>query len=141
MIRKNKSVVSKIYLPKYLLILTHMMVLAFKMAVSFALIFVLMAILRVPLTLHVLHAVPILLVLVTVTFGISTIFMHFGVFVRDLSNVTAVLLRLLGVDAEVALNNKLNEFIKRFKQAEEKTGGDLSLLSKSEKREILKGGE
>lgn len=95
MIRKNKSVVSKIYLPKYLLILTHMMVLAFKMAVSFALIFVLMAILRVPLTLHVLHAVPILLVLVTVTFGISTIFMHFGVFVRDLSNVTAVLLRLV----------------------------------------------
>ena len=95
MIRKNKSVVSKIYLPKYLLILTHMMVLAFKMAVSFALIFVLMVILRVPFTLHILHAVPILLVLATVTFGISTIFMHFGVFVRDLSNVTAVLLRLV----------------------------------------------
>lgn len=54
---------------------------------------------------------------------------------------TAVLLRLLGVDAEVALNNKLNEFIKRFKQAEERTGGNLSLLSESEKREILKGGE
>lgn len=94
-IRKNKSVVSKIYLPKYLLILTNMMVLAFKMAVSFALIFILMLILQVPFTLHILHAVPILLVLVTVTFGVSTIFMHFGVFVRDLSNVTAVLLRLV----------------------------------------------
>lgn len=94
-IRKNKSVVSKIYLPKYLLILTNMMVLGFKMAVSFALIFVLMVILKVPFTLHILHAVPILIVLVTVTFGIATIFMHFGVFVRDLSNVTAVLLRLV----------------------------------------------
>ena len=94
-IRKNKSVVSKIYLPKYLLVLTNMMVLAFKMAISFVLIFVLMLILRVPVTGYILHAVPILLVLLVVTFGISTIFMHFGVFVRDLYNVTALLLRLI----------------------------------------------
>lgn len=94
-IRKNKSVVSKIYLPKYLLVLTNMMVLAFKMAISFVLIFVLMLILRVPFTGYILHAVPILLVLLVVTFGISTIFMHFGVFVRDLYNVTVLLLRLV----------------------------------------------
>ncbi len=94
-IRKNKSVVSKIYLPKYLLVLTNMMVLAFKMAISFVLIFVLMLILRVPFTWHILHAVPTVLVLIVVTFGISTIFMHFGVFVRDLYNVTALLLRLV----------------------------------------------
>ena len=94
-IRKNKSVVSKIYLPKYLLVLTNMMVLAFKMAISFVLIFVLMLILRVPFTWHILHAVPTVLVLIVVTFGISTIFMHFGVFVRDLYNVTALLLRLI----------------------------------------------
>lgn len=94
-IRKNKSVVSKIYLPKYLLVLTNMMVLAFKMAISFVLIFVLMLILRVPFTWHILHTVPILLVLLVVTFGISTIFMHFGVFVRDLYNVTVLLLRLV----------------------------------------------
>ena len=94
-IRKNKSVVSKIYLPKYLLVLTNMMVLAFKMAISFVLIFVLMLILRVPFTWHILHAVPTVLVLIVVTFGISTIFMHFGVFVLDLYNVTALLLRLI----------------------------------------------
>ncbi|MDD6274964.1 MAG: ABC transporter permease [Clostridiaceae bacterium] len=94
-IRKNKSVVSKIYLPKYLLVLTNMMVLAFKMAISFVLIFVLMLILRVPFTGYILHAVPVLLVLLVVTFGISTIFMHFGVFVRDLYNVTVLLLRLV----------------------------------------------
>ena len=94
-IRKNKSVVSKIYLPKYLLVLTNMMVLAFTMAISFVLIFVLMLILRVPFTWHILHAVPTVLVLIVVTFGISTIFMHFGVFVRDLYNVTVLLLRLI----------------------------------------------
>ena len=94
-IRKNKSVVSKIYLPKYLLVLTNMMVLAFKMSISFVLIFVLMLILRVPFTWHILHAVPTVLVLIVVTFGISTIFMHFGVFVRDLYNVTVLLLRLV----------------------------------------------
>lgn len=94
-IRKNKSVVSKIYLPKYLLILTNMLVLGFKMAVSLLLIFILMIVLGVPFSFHILHAVPVLLVLVLLTFGIAVFFMHFGVFVRDLYNVTTVFLRLV----------------------------------------------
>lgn len=95
LIRKNKSVISKIYLPKYILILTKLFVLMFKMFVSVLLIFALMIITKVPFTWHIIHAVPVLFVLVIVTFGISTIIMHFGVFVRDLSNVVAVLLKLV----------------------------------------------
>lgn len=94
-IRKNKSMITKIYLPKYVLVLTNMLVLGFKMLISFALIFVLMAVMRVPFTPHILHVFPILLVLFTVTFGTAVLFMHLGVFVRDLYQVTLVLLRLL----------------------------------------------
>ena len=94
-IRKNKSMVTKVYLPKYVLVLTSMLVLAFKMLISFALIFILMGVMRVPFTLHILHVFPILLVLFTVTFGTALLFTHLGVFVRDLYQVTLVLLRLL----------------------------------------------
>ena len=38
--------------------------------------------------------IPISLVLIIVTFGISTIIMHFGVFVEDLLNVITVVLQL-----------------------------------------------
>ncbi len=95
LIRRNKSVVSKIYLPKYILVLTNMLVLGFKMLVSLALIFILMAILHVPFTFHILEVIPILAVLFIGTFAASLFFMHFGVFVRDLYQVTAVLLRLV----------------------------------------------
>ena len=94
-IRKNKSVVTKIYLPKYMLVLTNMLVQTFKMLVSFALIFILMAVLGVPFTWHILYVIPVLLVLFVVTFGAAVLFMHMGVFVRDLYQVTLVVLRLL----------------------------------------------
>lgn len=39
--------------------------------------------------------VPLLATLFVVTFGVSTIMLHIGVFIDDLSNVVSVLLRLL----------------------------------------------
>ena len=49
-----------------------------------------------------------------------------------------VLLRLNKEDAEVLLNNKLNDFISRFKRAEEEGGGDITSLSKEEMEKIFK---
>lgn len=44
---------------------------------------------------RVLYAIPILLVLALLSFGIATFLLHFGVFVEDLSNVVNIGLRLL----------------------------------------------
>ena len=54
---------------------------------------------------------------------------------------TIVLLRLMGADAEVALNDRLNKFIKAFKKAEEECGGNFDLLSEDRKKSILKEGK
>lgn len=51
---------------------------------------------------------------------------------------TIVLLRLMGVDAEVALNDRLNAFINSFKKLEEKCGGDFEKLSEEEKLKAVK---
>lgn len=95
LVKANKSTVTKIYIPKYTLILTKMYVNFFKMCISFGLVIISMIISGVSVSLNVLFLPLIVLVLFVITFGFGILFMHFGVFIEDLSNVVAVLLRLV----------------------------------------------
>ena len=95
MVKRNKSMISKVYIPKYVLIINEMIVNAFKMCVAFMLVVVMIPVYRVPLTWHVLEAIPVFLVLVLLTFGCSCIILNLGVFVSDLANVVVVLLKLV----------------------------------------------
>lgn len=95
LIKRYRSVLSKIYLPKFVLVLANMLVQGFKMLIGFGLVFVTMALYQVPLTLNVLWLVPYLLLLFLLTFGLSCVLLHCGVYVDDLSNIVNVLLRLL----------------------------------------------
>ena len=94
LVRSNKSIVTKVYIPKYVLIIEKMFVNFFKMLISFGLTALLMLIYQVPASFHFFQLIPVLMVLVTVTFGVCTILLHFGVFIEDLSNVVTIVLRL-----------------------------------------------
>lgn len=94
-VKNNKSIVSKVYLPKYMLILVKAYVNGFKMAVSFVIIIVMMIVYQVPVTWNLLWLAPILLTLFTVTFAICAFLLHFGVYVDDLTNVLRIFLRIL----------------------------------------------
>lgn len=95
LVKSNKSTVTKIYIPKYSLILTKMYVNFFKMLISFGLVVIGMLCYRIQIGWNLLFVPLILIILFLVTFGFGTLFMHFGVFIEDLSNLVAVLLRLL----------------------------------------------
>ena len=95
LIRNNRNIVSKVYIPKYILVLQRTFVNAFKMFISLALVLVMMLIYRVPVSYRVIYLAPVLIVLFLLTFGISCLVTHFGVFVDDLYNVMQVVLRLL----------------------------------------------
>ncbi len=94
-VRNNKAIVSKVYIPKYMLIFIKMYVNAFKMFVAFILMFIMMAVTRVPFTLQILWLIPIVLTLFCITFAICSILLHFGVFVDDLANVVKIFLRMM----------------------------------------------
>ena len=94
-IKRNKGVISKVYLPKYVLVLTTMLVNGFKMCVAFVLVVLMIPIYRVPITWHVIELVPVFITLLLFTFGCSCIVMNVGVFFSDLANVITVLLRLV----------------------------------------------
>ena len=94
-ISSNKAIVSKVYIPKYILLISKSFTLLFKTMISFALIIVLMIIFKVPFTLNMLYFILVLIPFYLVTFGFSTFLMHFGVYIEDLSPTTNILLKLL----------------------------------------------
>lgn len=95
LVANNRDTVTKVYLPKWVLLIVKMGVNLFKMMVSFLLVFIFMIIYQVPITWNVLWFVPILLVSIIFTFGVSTLVMHVGVFIEDLSNLVNIGLRML----------------------------------------------
>lgn len=94
-VKNNKSIVDKVYFPKYILILSKIWVNGFKMIISFGIVILMMIIYRIPVTLNVLYAFPVLLILALFSFGCSCFLLHFGVYVEDLSNVVSIVLRFV----------------------------------------------
>lgn len=92
--KSNSAIVSKVYIPKYILIMQVEMVNGFKMTVSFGLVLIMMIFFRVPVTVHVFWMIPLLLLLILGTFALGTIVAHIGVFIDDLNNIMTVLLKL-----------------------------------------------
>lgn len=94
-VRNNKGIISKIYLPKFILYVARMLVNGFKMMVSFVIVVLMMVLFKVPVSVNVFYFVPIMLVFFLFTFGLGSILMHFGVYVNDLSYIVGIVLSML----------------------------------------------
>jgi teichoic acid transport system permease protein len=94
-VRMNKAIISRVYMPKYILLLSKMFVNAFKMMISFIIIAIMMVFYHMRITWNIIYVLPLLIVLFLFTFGIGTILMHYGVFISDLSNAISILLSML----------------------------------------------
>lgn len=95
LVSKNSPIVSKIYIPKYILIIIQMLINGFKMLISFILVAGAMVLYRVPVSYKLIYIIPCMVVLFLVVFGFSCIVLHFGVYVDDLTNIVDVFLRLV----------------------------------------------
>lgn len=94
-VSKNKDIVTKVYVPKFVLLLVKLLVNLFKMFVTFGLLVIFMIFFKVPISLNILWIVPVIICSVIITFGVSSIFMHFGVFIDDLVNLTSIGLKFM----------------------------------------------
>ncbi len=95
LVKRYRAVISKVYIPKFIFICALMLVNAIKMLFSLIPVAVLMVWYQVPLTWHIPALIPVTLVLFVLTFGISCLFMHIGVYVEDLDRLMKVMLQLL----------------------------------------------
>jgi teichoic acid transport system permease protein len=94
LVHDKKSVVTKVYIPKFVFILEKEAIFGIKMFVSCALTIIFMVIYQVPVTWKALWVIPLWMLLFMITFAFTTIITHFGVFVEDLMNVLTVALQL-----------------------------------------------
>lgn len=95
LIANNRDLVTKVYLPKYILLFSKSLTYLFKMTISLALAFGLMIFQGVPFSWTFLLIIPVIAVLYIICFGISMILMHFGVTLNDLSNLTNIGLKMV----------------------------------------------
>ena len=95
LVRSNKGIITKVYIPKFILLMIAMMKNGFKMVISFAIVIVLMVFYKVPPNFNMLWILLVMLTLFIITFACGTVLMHFGVFVDDLANVVKIVLRIL----------------------------------------------
>jgi len=95
LIINNRDLVTKVYVPKYVLLISKSFTYLFKFCISLGIAFALMAYQHVPLTYHMLLLVPIIITMYLVSFGIGCILMHFGVTLNDLGNLTNIVMKMV----------------------------------------------
>jgi len=95
LVKANSDTVTKVYIPKYMLLFIKLFVNLFKFFISMVLVFIFMLFFKVPFHFSILYFFIDIIVLSIVTFGCSAIMLHLGVFIEDLHNVTNIILRLV----------------------------------------------
>ncbi len=95
LITGQKSIITKVYIPKPVLLISKMMIFAFKMLISAGIVIVLMIPYRVPVDWHLIGIIPVLIVFFIFCYGCACILMHVGVFVEDMSYVVSIVLNIL----------------------------------------------
>jgi ABC-type polysaccharide/polyol phosphate export permease len=94
-LKSNRAIVTKVYMPKFVLLISRMMFNGYKMLISFGIVVAMLIYYQVPVSWKLIYVIPILIVMFVFTFGFMLFLMHYGVYVRDLVNVTTIVLRMM----------------------------------------------
>lgn len=95
LVRSNKDIVTKVYIPKFVILFSNMILNFFKLLFSMVVLIVMLAVFRIHIGIHLFWFFPAYLVMIMLAFGAGMIFLHFGVYVDDLSYAIGILLNML----------------------------------------------
>ncbi len=95
LVRNNKDIITKVYIPKFIILLSNMILNMFKLLFSMIVLVVMMLLFRIQVGANLLWVIPAYAVMMLLAFGVGMIFLHFGVYVDDLSYAVGILLNML----------------------------------------------
>lgn len=95
LVSQYSGLLKRVYMPKYILVISNMMLNGFKMLISGLIVIFFMFYYQVPLHWTVLQIIPVFLVFAVFTFGASVWLLHLGVYLPDLKKICPVILRVL----------------------------------------------
>ena len=95
LVRNNKDIITKVYIPKFIILLSNMILNMFKLLFSMIVLVVMMVVFRIEIGFNLFWVIPAYMVMILLAFGVGMIFLHFGVYVDDLSYAVGILLNML----------------------------------------------
>ena len=95
LVRNNRDIVTKVYVPKFVLLLSNMVLNFIKLMFSLMILIVMLCIFRVHIGINILWIIPAYLLMIILSFGVGMIFLHYGVYVDDLAYAVNILLTML----------------------------------------------
>lgn len=117
LVRSNKDIVTKVYIPKYVLLLSNMFLNLFKLLFSLIVLVPMLVIFKVQIGINFLWLFPAYCIMFLLSFGLGMICLHFGVYVDDLGYAVGILLNMMtflsGIFYDVisGLGSPLNELM------------------------------
>ena len=116
-VRFNRDIVTKIYVPKYILLMTNMVLNFIKLLFSLLVLIVMLIIFRNPVSWTFIWIIPTYILMILLAFGMGMVFLHYGVFIDDLAYAVGIMLTLImflsGIfyDVTVSLPEPLNHIL------------------------------
>lgn len=95
LVKSNQSIISKVYVPKYILLLSSMYQYVYKFGFGLIVEFIMLAVYRVEFGVHMLLVIPFFAGFFLFTFSCSSILIHFGVYIYDLTYVVGIVLNFI----------------------------------------------
>lgn len=95
LVRNNKDILTKVYIPKFVILISNMILNMYKLLFSMIVLVVMLFVFRVHIGFNIIWVIPSYIVIILLGTGIGMIFLHFGVYVDDLSYAVAILLNML----------------------------------------------
>lgn len=94
-IRSNRGIITQKYIPKYMLVVEKIYVNFIKFLISLVLLVIMVIIFKIEITINILYTIPLMILLCLMSFALSTILAHFGVFIEDSANILQIILRFV----------------------------------------------
>ena len=95
LVRNNKDIVSKVYVPKSVLLISNMVLNFYKLLFSLIVLLPMLIIFKVDIGVNIFGIIPAYVLMILFSFGIGMFFLHFGVYIDDLAYAVGKLLNML----------------------------------------------
>lgn len=95
LVRNSRDIVTKVYVPKFVLLLSNMFLNFFKLIFSMSVLIVMLAVFRVHVGFNVVWILPAYALMILLSFGAGMVLLHYGVFIDDLAYAIGILLNML----------------------------------------------
>ncbi len=95
LVRNNRDIVTKVYVPKFVLLFSNMILNLYKLVFSAIVLLVMMIFFKVHIGVHIFWVIPSYVVMILFSFGAGMVLLHFGVYIDDLGYAVGILLNMM----------------------------------------------